>query len=105
MKGLRIFASRLGLFTIVSLLIAALSSAVLADAEPPPPSLPGEHLLLVPQTADGVVALAGADARVVARYESFSLVEAEGEDYRRLRAAGADRRDDMREVTTAAGAI
>jgi subtilisin-like proprotein convertase family protein len=104
-KGLRIFASRLGLFTIVSLLIAALSSAVLADAEPPPPSPPGEHLLLVPQTADGVVALAGADARVVANYESFSLVEAEGEDYRRLRAAGADRRDDMREVTTAAGAI
>ena len=88
------------------LLLAALSSAVLADAEPGPPApavSPAEHLLLVPKTADGVVALAQADARVVARYESFALVEAAGEDDRRLRDAGAQRRDDMREVATAAG--
>ena len=39
-----------------------------------------------------------ADARVVARYQSFALVDAAGDDDRRLRAAGADRRDDMREV-------
>jgi subtilisin-like proprotein convertase family protein len=94
------------LFSIMFLLLAALSSAVLADAEPGPPApavSPAEHLLLVPKTADGVVALARADARVVARYESFALVEAAGEDDRRLRDAGAQRRDDMREVATAAG--
>jgi subtilisin-like proprotein convertase family protein/subtilisin family serine protease len=94
------------LFSIMFLLLAALSSAVLADAEPgaPAPAVsPAEHLLVVPKTADGVVALARADARVVARYESFALVEAAGEDDRRLRDAGAQRRDDMREVATAAG--
>ncbi len=86
----------------------ALSSAVLADAKPEPAAPaaePVEHLLLVPKTAKGVVALAAADGRLVARYGSFDLVEASGDDYRRLRAAGADRRDDMREVTTAAGPI
>jgi subtilisin-like proprotein convertase family protein len=96
------------LFAILFLLLAALSSAVLADAEPrqaAPAAGPAEHLLLVPRTADGVVALARADARVVARYDSFALVEAAGEDDRRLREAGAQRRDDMREVATAAGAI
>jgi subtilisin-like proprotein convertase family protein len=90
------------------LLLAALSSAVLADAKPEPSAPaaePAEHLLLVPKTADGVVALAAVDARVVARYGSFTLVEAAGDDYARLRTAGADRRDDMREVTTAAGPI
>jgi subtilisin-like proprotein convertase family protein len=95
------------LFSIMFLLLAALSSAVLADAEPGPPPAPAvspaEHLLVVPKTADGVVALVEADARVVARYESFALVEAAGEDDRRLRDAGAQRRDDMREVATAAG--
>ena len=106
MKGIGIFASRLGLFSIICLLLAAPSGAVLADADPaPPPARPAPHLLLVPDTADGVVALAGTDARLLARYESFSLVEAAGGDDRSLRAAGAQRRDDMRDVTTAAGAI
>ena len=88
------------------LLLAALSGAVLADAQvraAAPAVSPAEHLLVVPKTAEGVVALAQADARVVARYESFALVEAAGEDDRRLRDAGAQRRDDMREVATAAG--
>ena len=40
---------------------------------------------------------------MVARYESFALVEAAGDDEVRLRDAGADRRDDMREVAMAAG--
>src|SRR5829696_4584363 len=91
----------------MSLLLAALSSAVLADAKPGHTTAAAvsrpEHVLLVPKTAEGVVALTRADARVVARYESFTLVEAAGEDDRRLRAAGAQRRDDMREVATAAG--
>jgi subtilisin-like proprotein convertase family protein len=104
-KGIRIFAARLGLFSAISLLLVTLSSAVLADARPRPSAAPAEHLLLVPDTSAGVVALAKTDARVVARYESFALIEAEGDDYQRLRAAGADRRDDMRQVTTAAGAV
>ena len=53
MKGLRIFASRIGLFLI--LLLAALFSVVLADAKAPAPTPaadPVEHLLLVPQAAE-----------------------------------------------------
>ena len=91
MKGTRIFVSRIGLFMMLFLLLAALSSAVLADAKSGQPAAPApgpaEHLLVVPKTAEGVVALATADARVVARYTSFDLVSAAGEDYRRLRAA------------------
>jgi subtilisin-like proprotein convertase family protein len=104
-KGIRIIASRLGLFSIVFLVLAALSSAVLADADPAPSAPPADHLLVVPDTPEGTVAMAAADARVLARYESFALVEASGADDRRLRDAGAQRRDDMREVTTAAGPI
>ena len=80
-------------------------SAVLADADPAPRAPPVEHLLLVPDTPDAVVALTNSDARVVARYHSYSLVEAAGEDERHLAAVGAQRRDDMREVTTAAGPL
>ena len=105
MKGTRIIASRFGWLGIVFLVLAALSSAVLADADPAPSAPPVEHLLLVPETPDAVVALTNSDARVVARYQSFALVEAAGDDERRLRAAGAQRRDDMREVTTAAGPV
>jgi subtilisin-like proprotein convertase family protein len=104
-KGIRIIASRLGLFLMLFLVIAALSGAVLADADPAPSATPPEHLLVVPDTPEGVVAMAAADARVVARYDSFALVEAAGEDDQRLREAGAQLRDDMREVTTAAGSI
>src|SRR5918999_5776416 len=62
-------------------------------------------MLLVPSDAEGTAALARTDARVIARYESFSLVEAQGGDDERLRRAGAERRDDMRTVETAAGEI
>jgi hypothetical protein len=60
---------------------------------------------VVPDSARGELALARADARVVARYEDFALVEAAGEDDGRLRAAGANRRDDMREVLLAGGEV
>ena len=53
---------------------------------------------MVPNTAEGQAALTRGDARVVARYGEFTLAEAVGEDDARLREAGADRRDDMREV-------
>jgi subtilisin-like proprotein convertase family protein len=102
-KGTRIFASRLGLFSVLSLVLAALCGAVLADAAPddPAPRSPGRHLVLVPDRAGGVL----GDERVVARYGSYSLVEAAGEDAERLTDAGGVRRDDMREVATAAGDV
>ena len=77
---------------------------VLATAQAPPPDN-APHLLLVPSDAEGTAALARTDARVIARYEAFSLVEARGGDDQRLRSAGAERRDDMRTVETAAGEI
>jgi hypothetical protein len=80
------------------------ASGVLATAQSPPPDN-APHLLLVPSDAEGTAALARTDARVIARYESFSLVEARGGDDQRLRSAGAERRDDMRTVETAAGEI
>jgi subtilisin-like proprotein convertase family protein len=85
-------------------LLAGMASGVLATAQSPPPDNK-RHLLLVPTDAEGTAALARTDARVIARYESFSLVEAQGTDDQRLRNAGAERRDDMRTVETAAGEI
>jgi subtilisin-like proprotein convertase family protein len=52
----------------------------------------------VPDTARAGAALERSNARTVARYGEFTLVEARGEDEAALRGAGADRRDDMREV-------
>src|SRR4051794_21531983 len=86
---------------IVSLVVVALGGVVLADADSRPAPPPLQHLLVVPKTAAGVIALSRADARVVARYPSYSLVETSYDVP--LRAAGADRRDDMRDVATAAG--
>jgi subtilisin-like proprotein convertase family protein len=81
-----------------------MSLAVLATAQQQQPDN-SPHLLLVPTDAEGTAALARTDPRVLARYESFSLVEAQGGDEQRLRSAGAERRDDMRRVETAAGEI
>ena len=60
---------------------------------------------MVPDSARGELALARADARVVARYEDFSLVEATGDDVDRLQGAGAGKRDDMRDVVLAGGQV
>jgi subtilisin-like proprotein convertase family protein len=60
---------------------------------------------VVPDSARGELALARADARVVARYDSFTLVEATGDDVDGLQGAGAGRRDDMREVLLAGGQV
>jgi subtilisin-like proprotein convertase family protein len=102
-KGIGIFASRLGLLTIVSVVVVSLGGVVLADAGSQPAPPPAAHLVVVPDTAAGTVALARSDARTVARYRSFSLVESA--DDAPLRAAGGDRRDDMRDVATAAGSF
>jgi subtilisin-like proprotein convertase family protein len=56
------------------------------------------HLLSVPTGGKAAVALARAGPRVLARYESFTLVEASGDDAERLVRAGAGLRDHMREV-------
>ena len=104
MKGPRIFASRLASIISGPLVLGGLIGGALADAQSEPPAT-ASHLLVVPDTAEGVAALARTDARVVATYESFALVEAAGADDERLRRAGADRRDDMRTVRTAAGAM
>ena len=104
MKGPRIVVSRVVSLVIAGGLLAGLIFAVLAPAQSQRPDR-ARHLLLVPSDAEGTAALAGSDARVVAHYESFSLVEAEGGDEERLRRAGAERRDDMRTVETAAGQV
>jgi subtilisin-like proprotein convertase family protein len=57
----------------------------------------------VPDTARAEAALAASSARTVARYDAFTLVEARGDDDANLRAAGADRRDDMRRVSLPGG--
>lgn len=56
------------------------------------------HLFSVSSHGPPAAALARTEARVIARYGAFALVEAAGDDAERLRRAGADLRDDMREV-------
>jgi hypothetical protein len=56
------------------------------------------HLYTVPADRQGAAAIARSDARVIARYGAFTLVEAASGDAARLRRAGADLRDDMRVV-------
>jgi hypothetical protein len=104
LKGTRIVVSRIVSLVIAAGLLAGMTTGVLATAQSPPPDN-RRHLLLVPSDAEGTAALARTDARVIARYESFSLVEAQGGDVERLRDAGAERRDDMRTVETAAGEL
>ena len=97
MKGTRILVSRVVSLVVAAGLLGGMCFAVLATARSRQPD-ERAHLLLVPSDAEGTAALARTDARVLARYESFSLVEAQGGDDERLRGAGAERRDDMRKV-------
>jgi subtilisin-like proprotein convertase family protein len=83
--------------TAVLLAGALIASAAVAGAQRPRGD-GGRHLLVVPHTPVGKSALERSDARSIARYQSFTLVEAAGEDAERLLDAGADRRDDMRAV-------
>jgi len=103
-EGPRIFASRLVSLFVAALVLAGLTAAALAGAQTPPADT-SAHLLVVPDTAEAEAVLARTDARVVAGYESFTLVEAAGGDDQRLRQAGADRRDDMRAVDLGGGAL
>jgi subtilisin-like proprotein convertase family protein len=78
--------------------IAALAATLLLTGASARDHAPAAHLLVVPDTPAGEAALAGAPHRVVARYASFTLVEAAGPGATALVRAGADLRDDMREV-------
>src|SRR5215210_7307554 len=78
-------------------LLALVSIAVSAGAQPTPPDT-APHLLVVPADGPAAAALPRSDARVIARYDAFTVVEAAGDDAGRLRRAGADLRDDMREL-------
>jgi hypothetical protein len=78
-------------------LLVLVSVAVSAGAQPTPPDT-APHLLVVPAGGPANAALTRSDARVISRYETFNLVEAAGDDARRLREAGSDLRDDMREL-------
>jgi subtilisin-like proprotein convertase family protein len=97
LKGTRIVVSRIVSLVIAAGLLAGMASGVLATAQSQGTDS-SRHLLLLPSEARAESALAASDARVVARYDDFTLVEAMGEDERRLRDAGAARRDDMRRV-------
>jgi len=90
--------------TAASAALAILFAAAAAGGSRSQPDT-GAHLMIVPRTPEGIGALARSAARVAARYDAFALVEASGEDVDRLRRAGADRRDDMREVRLARGAF
>ena len=68
-------------------------------------ALDGRHLYVVPAGRDGDAAIKAASGDVVARYESFSLVSADGSANRLLTDAGADLRDDMAAVTVADGKL
>lgn len=88
------------------MILAAVTGGALADAQSQQ-AAGGDpaHILVVPDTPEAEAALARSDARLIASYGAFSLVEASGADDERLRQAGADRRDDMLTVRTAAGQL
>ena len=87
--------TRIGAAVVLVLLLAAGAAASGAGR---PSHARGNHLFVVPDAGAPAVALAKTDARVVAGYSSFTLVEAGGEDSARLAAAGAEPRDDMTQV-------
>lgn len=89
------------LTTAVLLLGFAVSSSIAARSEEPGRG----QLLLVPDTDRAQRVLERSDAEVVASYEAFDLVLAHGDDVRRLKDAGADRREDMRRVQLAGGDV
>ena len=98
-KGFAIDVWRIrSLALAVAALGGLIAAAPLVGAQRSTPDT-SPHLLLVPDTARADAALDAASVRTVADYRSFTLVEARGEDDTALRAAGADRRDDMRTIS------
>ena len=92
--------------TVLALLTAGQSSlASTPDKSSDLRSLPGRHLYLVPANAKGDAAVELTGASVIARYDTFSLVSADGSANPALLEAGADLRDDMRSVGVADGEV
>jgi subtilisin-like proprotein convertase family protein/subtilisin family serine protease len=77
------------------IVLAGVSSSEAGSATPDA----SPHLYVVSDAPEQVSALAASSARVIARYETFTLVEASGADAEALAIAGADQRDDMRTIT------
>jgi subtilisin-like proprotein convertase family protein len=77
-------------------------AAVLLAVAPVPPGTSARddatHLVIVPDSPKAQAALIGSAARTIARYDSFTLVEATGADVVRLVSLGGEVRDDMRQV-------
>src|SRR4051794_21687326 len=84
------------ILVVVGVGLFSLTGASAQTSGPARPS--GTHLVVVPHTPAGRAALGRAPARVVARYDAFTLVEAGAAATRTLIGAGADQRDDMRKV-------
>lgn len=104
-KGFAIDVWRIrSLAVAVAALGGLVAGASLAGAQSVAPDN-SPHLVLVPDSARAVAALERTNARTVASYDAFKLVEARGDDEASLRAAGADRRDDMRDVSLPGGSF
>ena len=88
-----------GITTIAAVALVGAAAVPLAGgAQRAGSSDDGLHLVVVPDSPAAEGTLARSDARVIARYDAFTLVEANADDTGRLVDAGADRRDDMRTV-------
>ena len=97
-----------GAVTALALITASQSTLASSPGAAAPDDLgplSGHHLYLVPANAKGDAAVEQTDARVVAGYDTFSLVSADGSANPTLREAGADLRDDMRSVAVAHGEV
>src|SRR3954449_8409424 len=71
----------------LALVTGASTSGAAADTAP--------HLFVVSATPDGKAGLQRLKPRVIAHYDSYTLVEAAGNSAKRLLEAGADLRDDL----------
>jgi hypothetical protein len=87
---------------IAGLIVASIVIAAAAHGAPGAAADSAPHLFVVPAGGPASAALDRTGARVIARYHAFTLVEAHADDARALAAAGADRRDDMRDVAIGA---
>ncbi len=95
----------IGLALVAFLLSVAVAAGGAPGAQDADSAPSARDLFLVPDTGAGAAAREAAGARTVARYEAFSLVSAPAGTAPTLRAAGADKRNDLRLVRTEAGNV
>ena len=94
MGGARIAVGLVLAALLAFVTVLATGQAAADDAVPS-----GTHVLVVHESPEQAAALSASQARLVERYETFAVVEASGDDAEALVEAGADLRDDMRELT------